>query len=384
MNTLAAECIKEDSLTYFFRLYDVATGTERLVQEPKEYSLDHILFSPDGTMLATHWSGEGPPDVVYLSEVSSGKAVHRLTLPRNIRARALAFSPDGRTLAMLYSIRAEPQTLVLWETVTGRERARINGGAFSFEAALAFSPDGKSIAAGCSDDAIRLWSARTGKLLGQRAGHEGGASCLTFSHDGRTLFSGGRDTSALAWNLDSVLHQQPAPQLIDLDERELESLWSDLADEDARRAFLAIRLLGSARQFPEWARQRIKPVALLEPKRLAQLVADLHDNTFAVHDGARVELEKLRELARPALEQALRNKLPGEQAHRIQRLLDRVTRGHEWPGEVIQTTRAIEALEMLGMPEAKRLLGELAAGNPDANLTRECKAAEKRLTASGK
>jgi WD40 repeat protein len=382
--TLGAVCQKEESINYFFRLYDVATGAERrLVDEPKSHSPDDVLFSPDGTIVATHWSNDRDSNVVYLSEVSSGKAVHRLNLPRGTRALTLAFSPDGRTLAMLYSIRA-PQTIAFWETATGLERGRIKGGAISFDAAaLTFSPDGNTIAAGCADDAICLWSARTGKVLGRLAGHQGGVTCLAFSRDGRTLFSGGKDTSALVWDLGPVLRQHPAP-LIDLDAKELESFWIDLADEDAHRAFLAMTLLGSAKQWPDWARERIKPVARVEPERLAQLIVDLHDNTFAVHDGARVELEKLRELARPTLEQALRNKPPAEPARRIQHLLDRLAPGHELPGEVVRMMRAVEALEMLGTPEAKRLLKDLGAGNPDANLTRECNAAEKRLTSSGK
>jgi hypothetical protein len=51
------------------------------------------------------------------------------------------------------------------------------------------------------------------------------------------------------------------------------------------------------------------------------------------------------------------------------------------PGDVLRSVRAAEVLERIGTPEARRLLGQLATGAAEARLTREAKAALKRLDA---
>jgi hypothetical protein len=45
----------------------------------------------------------------------------------------------------------------------------------------------------------------------------------------------------------------------------------------------------------------------------------------------------------------------------------------------LRQTRALEALEQIRSPEARKLLERLAAGAPEARLTREAQAALERL-----
>src|SRR5919199_4871036 len=58
---------------------------------------------------------------------------------------------------------------------------------------LAWSPDGSVIAAGCSDQKVRIWDAMSGKALQSIAGHGGEVLTVAWSPDGRFLASGGSD-----------------------------------------------------------------------------------------------------------------------------------------------------------------------------------------------
>ncbi len=380
--TLAGEKLTaRASFNYLFRLYDAESGKERrLLDDPDDQYLDHILFSPDGSTLATAWSNEGPPDVVYLSQVSTGRQLRRLPIPENISVLALAFSPDGRTLAMLYSVRAAPDTIVLWETATGQERGRIRGGVMAYDSAkLSFAPDGRALAVGGADHVIRLWGVHSGKLLGKFSGHHGGITCLAFSADGKCLVSGSADTTALVWDAAPLLRQADVPT-VELSAGQLEAHWAALAGADARRAFQAIKALSaSPAQTVSWIRERLKPAVGVEEQRLARLIVELNDDKFAVREKARLELEALGEMAGPALAKVMETRPTLEQARRVRRVLDRLEPDQDLSPEVLQMLRAVEVLEQVRTPEARRLLQELAEGAPAARLTRECRAALKRL-----
>ena len=84
----------------------------------------------------------------------------------------------------------------------------------------------------------------------------------------------------------------------------------------------------------------------------------------------------------PALQEALAGRPSAELRRQASRLLDRLSPGLP-PGETLRQVRAVEALELIGTPEARRLLEELAAGEPAARLTREAASSLRRLAARG-
>jgi hypothetical protein len=89
------------------------------------------------------------------------------------------------------------------------------------------------------------------------------------------------------------------------------------------------------------------------------------------------DLEALKDEARPALRRALADNPSAEVRKRLEELLSRPALLP--PGEALRRVRAVEVLERLGTPEARRLLGALAGGEPEARLTREAQAALRRL-----
>jgi hypothetical protein len=61
---------------------------------------------------------------------------------------------------------------------------------------------------------------------------------------------------------------------------------------------------------------------------------------------------------------------------RIEKVLEKVA---GWSGERLRTLRALEAVEHMNAPEARRLLEELANGTPRAWVTEEAPKIRKRL-----
>jgi hypothetical protein len=181
------------------------------------------------------------------------------------------------------------------------------------------------------------------------------------------LVSASLDGTALVWQVFG-----PAPA--DRPAADFPALWTDLARDGitAHRAMTA--LVAAPRQAVSLLRERLRPVTPADPLRVACLIAELDSDRFAVRENATRELEGLGELAEPALREAREGSPPLEFRRRLERL----------PGllvspDQLRALRAVEVLEHLGGPEARRLLEELAKGAGAARLTREAKATLARL-----
>ena len=89
-------------------------------------------------------------------------------------------------------------------------------------------------------------------------------------------------------------------------------------------------------------------------------------------------MEKCGDLGESALGIALGQRPSLEVARRASTILEDIERGQA-AGQ-LKRIRALEVLEHLGTPEARRLLEDLAKGVPEARLTQEAKASLRRLT----
>src|SRR5262245_40787416 len=102
----------------------------------------------------------------------------------------------------------------------------------------------------------------------------------------------------------------------ELDAKQLEALWQELAGDDAAKAYKAIFALAeSPKQSVPFLAKHLKPVPPVDPKKLDQLIKDLGSDKEKVSDAAVRELEKLGPLARQPLERVLEGK-PNKEVRR--------------------------------------------------------------------
>jgi WD40 repeat protein len=392
------------------QVFDVSTGKEKrslLFPPPQPVAgpggirpvfiggrgLRRAFFSPDGRLVA---ATDGTLIAVW--DVASGREERQIVPPQPpatgyviAMLRDAAFSPDGRTIA----VETGSGEIGVWELASGSQPLTLNAQAKVADpiqqqklalsiasgvangSGLAFSPDGRLLAQ-AQEQKARLWDVRAAKEVAAFDGHRGAVTGLTFSADGKRLATASADTTALLWDAEPVAKKLAAPAAA-LPKEKLVVLWTDLGEADGARAYEAVRALaGDPAQAVPFLAEHLQGAAPPDAAQLAKLIAGLDNDEFLVREASRKELEKLGELALPALREALKGNPSAEQRRSLEELLEGA--GAPSPsGERLRLQRAVEALEMTATPEAVRVLKSLAAGAPGALPTTQAQASLDRL-----
>jgi WD40 repeat protein len=357
---------------------DIASGREAKPWPWKSNQFIRVLhFSPRDDLLVVNGVAGIESDILDLKR-------HKF-YPRFHKEWDFAgFSPDGRVIA-----RTDKEGRIHFqETTSAKDLACTSpadvlpfaGGGPRPLFASAFSPDGKSLAAVMAFEPIRLWETATGKERQRFSGHIGYLKQLAFSPDGRKLVSVSSEKTGLVWQ---VVGPEPGQRPSELSARQLRALWTDLASDDGRTAFRALRALTAAEpaSVVDFLRREGRPVARLDQQQLARWIEELDADNFAVREKATADLTKLGVLAEGPLRRALHNQPSLEVRRRLETLLEKL-KDRPIPSTTVRGWRAVEVLEHLATPEARRLLAEWAEGEPEARLTREAKASLERLARS--
>jgi WD40 repeat protein len=323
------------------------------------------VFAPNGKMLVLRTLNNTmlPHRVtICLCAVPSGKVLRTLHVGEDATKEnhSLAFADDGKTIAAAIN-----KNIHVWETATGKEICRIN----SKDEVLTLSPFGTVLASAA--ETVHFWDAITGKEIVDRKTSQGWVNSLRFSPDGRTLASGGENTTILLWAVPNVANQERKLALTDKD---LPVLWSALASRDAGEAYRAIADLAAApRQAIPFLQKQLKAKAVADRQHVARLIADLDNDNFAVRQKASAELERLEDRVKPGIREALAGQPSLEVRRRLESLLDKLAYFE------LRELRAVQVLERTGIAEAKEVLETLAKGGEKLQLTEDARAALDRL-----
>jgi hypothetical protein len=243
------------------------------------------------------------------------------------------------------------------------------------------SPDGCWLATAGGDGKVKIWDAIAGKEWLSLVGSAGPDYGLSLSRDGRWLAAAGKDRIVRIWDLAGHVPEATA-RTVAPDEDELAALWADLCGADAARAYRGTwQLVAAPKQAVPFLCTHLRPVSALslgQRELAAAFVQDLDDNRFKVRERATKELSRLGEAAMPVLRDGLAGKLSPEARQRAARLLAALS-DPPLSGESVATLRSLAVLEHADTPDARGLLHQIAAGPPEARLTREARATLDRL-----
>ena len=373
-----------------FQLYDISTGKKSGDIKNVTQSGEPI-FSPNGRFLA--WIDRVGD--IHLHDAVTGKIVRTLHSTRRLHRGnesilhlRLFFSPDGdRLIASGYFIDyAESSSrdsvhlpIRVFQVSTGREIARFftkdvypsNTPSLSCSVC---SPDNRLLAvAEEGSGVVRLLEITSGKVRAEFAGHLHGVHGLDFSPDGKTLASGGDDNVVYLWDVTGA-------KTLPAKEGNPAACWNDLASDDGKRAGEAIAsFLRKPEASVAFLKEKLQPAKGVDEKRLRQWITDLDADAFETREAASRELIRLGERVEDALRRELKNRPTLEVRRRIENVLSKLEPSP--PSlETLQVLRAIEVLEHIGTPEARRCLEAMGKGAADARETREAKAALRRWT----
>src|SRR5262249_34203475 len=182
-----------------------------------------------------------------------------------------AFSPDGSLLVGVCNKRVEKEGAIwlypdgarVWEVATGRVVTQVGSGGTVLQ--LDFDATGRFVV-GMVFEGVRVWGVRSGKMVAERNAPEKVRSltgrgyyfaCAALSPDGKLLATGQPDGTALVWKV-------KLPGTVEgerLGDEGLKKAWNELADEDAAKAWQALRRLAAVPgEAVPFLRTRLEPV----------------------------------------------------------------------------------------------------------------------------
>jgi len=287
--------------------WEVPSGRE-YVPDPKHAPfLGHrdtiisLAFSEDGTRLASAALDE----TVRIWDPHAMKPLKKY----EEQVKAVSYSPDGILILSddkgRHWIAGKNPWVTRW--LPGQEVSKkwpavlING--------KVGSRDGRMQALAEEDGSVRLLEAASSKQRRLFKGHVDKVSAAVFSANGKLLATGSADTTILIWNI----YGTPTGPI---DSKKLDTLWNQLASEDAAVAFSAVcALIHAPKQSIPFLKKQLQALGVLTEARLNMLIADLDNDRFPVRKKAMEEIKEALEngtLSPAVFEQAWKKRLTGK------------------------------------------------------------------------
>jgi WD40 repeat protein/serine/threonine protein kinase len=191
-------------------LWDAQTGRQVLSLKGVMGKVGTLCFSPDGNRLASGGGGAFQPGGVQIWDARTGELLRTIQGPSGIVTH-VAFGAGGKLLAgasfgsrglpsFRTTIGGRAAELTLWNAATGEQVRSLKLARVGISA-MAFSPDGNWLASSSGDNTIQLWDAAGGQPPRTLTGHQHSVRCLAFSPGGERLVSGAAEKTLKVWDV---------------------------------------------------------------------------------------------------------------------------------------------------------------------------------------
>ena len=191
------------SLDRTVRRWDPRSGEDLGVLARQRSYATSVAYSADGERLLVGWGDK----LARVYDAETG-AVERTLAGHQGPVACAAFGAGDRLIATA----SYDRTVRVWDADTGEAELTLRGHTLPVSF-VAFSPDGLRLVSGSdewasagretSDDALRLWDARTGELIGVQREHSNGVADARFTPDGLRVVSVSADRTVRVWELAS-------------------------------------------------------------------------------------------------------------------------------------------------------------------------------------
>lgn len=157
-----------------------------------------VVISSDGQFaISGSWD-----KTLRLWELATGKTTRRF-IDHEKDVLSVAFSQDNRQIVSA----SRDRTIKLWNTLGECKFTITEGGHSDWVSCVRFSPTQQpQIVSGGWDRVVKVWNLSTCKLETNLIGHTGYISSVTVSPDGSLCASGGKDGTAMLWDLNKGEH----------------------------------------------------------------------------------------------------------------------------------------------------------------------------------
>jgi WD40 repeat protein len=172
-------------------LWNTTTGALFKELAGHEKGLTRFVFSQDGKKLAT----SGLDNTVQVWDTATGN--HGPPIHEDSMVVQLSLSPDGARLATTSGLRTR-----VWD-VSNAKATDLPSRAAGITRFLSFSRDGKLLVSASDNQAVKIWNAKTLKLVREIGGIQTAINQIDLSADGKTLLTVGNDFSVRIWDIET-------------------------------------------------------------------------------------------------------------------------------------------------------------------------------------